>query len=135
VYYSDEYAVVDERGWVHPYARELQMRAPGQARQTPVAVEDLRGQVGVAPLRAACVAFVEYAEGGEWALEPVPAGMAVLEMMRHAIPMRRTPGRVMAALAAMMEGAVAVRSVRGEAEAATEALLAAMCANAAEVVA
>ena len=135
VYYSDEYAVVDEHGWVHPYARELQMRVPGGVRQTPVAVEDLRGRVGVASLRAAYVAFVEYAEGGEWAVEHMPAGMAALEMMRHAIPVRRTPGRVMATLAAMMEGAVAVRSVRGEVGAAAEALLAAMCANAAEVVA
>ena len=36
-YYSDEYAVLDERGRVHPYARPLAVRVDGwrQRRRTP----------------------------------------------------------------------------------------------------
>jgi hypothetical protein len=114
-YYSDEYAVLDEDGRVHPYARELRMRLDGEAEQRAVAVEELDGSAGTLPLAVSHVVFTEYAEGGEWAPEPVSAGMAVLEMLRHAIPVRRSPGRVMATLARMMEPATAVRSVRGEA--------------------
>ena len=42
-YYSDEYAVLDALGRVHPYARELQMRRPGSPEQTAVAVAQLNG--------------------------------------------------------------------------------------------
>jgi hypothetical protein len=126
IYYSDEYAVVDEHGRVHPYARELQMREAGDAVQRPVAVEDLNGSAGVEPLEVSHVVFTEYVEGGCWRPEPVSAGMAVLEMMRHAIPVQRTPARVMATLAKMMETATAVRSDRGEANETARVLLAAM---------
>ena len=47
-------------------------------------------------------------------------------MLRHAIPVQRTPSRVMATLARMMEGATAVRSKRGEAREVAGWLLQAM---------
>jgi len=127
-YYSDEYAVLDEHGRVHPYARELQIREPGKAVQRSVAAEDLNGSVGIEPLAVSQVVFTEYVEGGCWRPEPVSAGMAVLEMMRHAIPVRRTPARVMATLAKIMATATAVRSERGEASEAVRSLLATVSA-------
>jgi hypothetical protein len=81
------------------------------------------------------VVFAEYVDGGAWAPEAVSAGMAVLEMLRHSIPVQRTPGRVMATLAKMMEGATAWRTVRGEASEAARALLAAVDAGWAETIA
>lgn len=114
-YYSDEYAVLDERGWVHPYPRELHMRRAGGVEQRGVAVEELGGRAGGEPLRVTRVVFAEYVEGGRWRPEPVSAGMAALEMLRHTIPVQRTPARVMATLAKMMETATAVRSERGDA--------------------
>jgi hypothetical protein len=122
-YYSDEYAVIDDDGIVHPYARDLQMRCEGGVEQTPVAIAQLHGTAGVTPLRAALVAFVDYAPGAKWEPESISPGLAALEMMRHAIPVQRTPQRVMAALARMMETAVAIRSQRGEADAAANELL------------
>jgi hypothetical protein len=114
-YYSDEYAVLDEQGWVYPYPRELQMRAPGSLEQRAVAVEELEGSVGGKSICVSHVVFATYVESGRWNPEPVTAGMAVLEMLRHAIPVQRTPARVMATLAKMMEEATALRSERGEA--------------------
>jgi hypothetical protein len=125
-YYSDEYAVLDEHGRVYPYARDLQMRQPGSPEQTPFAAERLSGTVGTAPLSVSHVAFARYKESGRWNPEPISAGLAVLEMLRHAIPVQRTPARVMATLAKMMENATAVRSERGEAYEAARALLTAM---------
>jgi serine kinase of HPr protein (carbohydrate metabolism regulator) len=114
-YYSDEYAVLDEQGRVHPYPRDLQMREDGGVEQRAVAVEQFSGTVGTTALSVARVVFTEYVECGLWNPEAVSAGMAVLEMLRHAIPVQRTPARVMATLAKMMETAVAERSERGEA--------------------
>jgi len=128
-YYSDEYAVIDDCGWVHPYARKLRMRAPGRTEQTPVEVERLNGVAGVAPLPVAMVAFTEYVESGRWLPEAISPGMAALEMLRHAIPVRRTPARVMTVLAKVIETAQTVRSERGEARDAAQLLLVAMSAS------
>lgn len=43
VYLSDEYAVLDSLGRVHPYARQLQMRLPGQAQQRGIDPAELGG--------------------------------------------------------------------------------------------
>lgn len=125
-YYSDEYAVVDASGKVHPYARDLQMRQSGSPVQTSLAVTHLNGTIGTTPLGVSRVVFTRYAVSGRWAAEPVSAGMAVLEMMRHTIPVQRAPAHVMATLARMMEAATALRSDRGEADKAAGALLRAM---------
>jgi hypothetical protein len=123
-YYSDEYAVVDAGGLVHPHARDLQMREPGRPEQKGLAVAELLGHAGVEALPVARVVFARYVAGGEWQPQPLSAGLAVLEMLRHSIPVQRTPARVMATLAAMMEPATAWRSERGDAAATARMLLA-----------
>jgi hypothetical protein len=125
-YYSDEYAVVDRAGLVHPYTRDLQMREPGRPEQKSLPVSDLSGMVGVEALPIARVVFAQFCAGAKWQPEPVSAGLAVLEMLRHAIPVQRTPARVMATLAAMMQGATAWRSDRGDAAGTARILLAEM---------
>jgi hypothetical protein len=114
-YYSDEYAVLDENGLVHPYSRNLQIRKVGGTEQTAVAVERLNGSAGTSPLPVSRVVLTEFRPSGCWRPEPVSPGMAVLEMLRHTISVQRTPARVMATLAKVMETATAVRSERGEA--------------------
>jgi hypothetical protein len=125
-YYSDEYAVIDDHGHVHPYARPLQVRKPGESIQRPMAVEALAGIAGTEPLPAALVVFAQFRPGAHWEPTPLSAGLAVLEMLRHAIPVQRTPARVMATLAAMMANASASSGERGEADITAAALLAAL---------
>ncbi|MGH9818724.1 MAG: hypothetical protein ACRD43_01040, partial [Pyrinomonadaceae bacterium] len=51
LYYSDEYAVIDERGRVHPFAKPLSMRAKnGDSRQTDRTVESIGGRAGTKPV-------------------------------------------------------------------------------------
>ena len=128
-YYSDEYAVLDEHCYVYPYPRDLQMRQADSLEQVALPVEHLNGIAGTEPLPVSHVVFAEYAEGAGWNPEPISAGMAVLEMLRHTIPVQRTPARVMATLAKMMEAATALRSKRGEASEAARSLLLAMGAR------
>ena len=54
-YYSDEYAVLDEHGRVHPYPRQLGMRAAGAGEQTKVRADALGGIVGVKALAVGMV--------------------------------------------------------------------------------
>jgi hypothetical protein len=114
-YYSDEYAVIDEEGWVHPYSRELQMREAGRPEQRGVPVSALAGTAGDNRVRITHVLFAQFLPEGKWLPVPVSSGMAVLEMLRHSIPVQRTPARVMAALGNVMEGATAWQSERGDA--------------------
>lgn len=125
-YYSDEFALIDAQGRVHPFARDLRMRRPGLPEQTPVPVSQLHGRAGSDALPVALVVFAEFAEDAPWAPEAVSPGRAVLEMLVHSIPARRTPGRVLAALSTMMCHATAWRSQRGEAAPVARALLAAL---------
>src|ERR671929_229610 len=50
-YYSDEFAVLDERGRVHPFPKKLSMRLEGSARPRFAPVEELGGRRGTTPLR------------------------------------------------------------------------------------
>jgi hypothetical protein len=125
-YYSDEYAVLDERGNVHPYARNLQMREPGGGVQRPVSVAQLSGIAGREALPVSHVVFSRYLAGARWTPEPISAGRAALEMMRHAIPVQHAPARVMATLAKLMERAHAFTGERGEARETAGSLLDAM---------
>ena len=126
IYYSDEYAVVDEFGLVHAYARELQMREPGRPEQRGVSVDSLNGIAGTDPLAVSRVLFAEYQPAGVWAPAAVSPGLAVLELLRHTIPVQRTPARVMATMTRMVAGAEAFRSARGDARRTAEAILAAL---------
>jgi hypothetical protein len=122
-YYSDEFAVLDEQGSVHPYARDLQMRQPGGTEQTDVPVASLTSKIGGGPLPVAHVIFASYVPQARWEPQPLTAGAAVLEMLRHTIPVQRTPARVMSTLATMMQTATAVQSQRGEAQETAESIL------------
>ncbi|HEX4039553.1 MAG TPA: hypothetical protein VHX37_15955 [Acidobacteriaceae bacterium] len=125
-YYSDEFALIDRDGRVHPFPRDLRMRRPGAPEQTPVSIEELRGRAGTAALPVHLVVFTEFAEGSRWAPEPLSSGRAALEMLLHTAPVKRTPARVMATFSALMRHAQAWRSRRGEAAVTASALLASL---------
>lgn len=124
MYYSDEYAVLGPAGLIHPYSRDLQIRVPGSEVQTSTPVARLNGRAGTNPIAAALIAFVEYVPRACWQPAEVTPGMAVLEMLRHTIPVQRTPARVLSTLAALVSGARLLRSPRDEADSAAQHLLA-----------
>src|SRR5262245_19020799 len=50
-YYSDEYAILDERGLVHGYPRPLGMRAANSFESRKVTAEEIGAEIGKKPLR------------------------------------------------------------------------------------
>ena len=128
-YYSDEFALLDSHGRVHPFARDLRIRQPGKPDQTSVPVTQLNGRAGTQALPVAMIVFTEYAKDACWAPQPVSRGRAVLEMLLHAAPVQRTPARVLATVSATVQNAVVWKSSRGEAAAAAQALIAALAAE------
>lgn len=121
-YYSDEYAVLDTRGRVHPYATPLSRREEsGRSRRIPA--ESLGGPSDRPPVPVGRVVLTRYREGADWKPRRLTPGRALLGLLDHAIPARRRPQDVLAALGRLVADAPVYKSARGEADAVAEALL------------
>jgi hypothetical protein len=122
-YYSDEYAVLDGRGHVHPYARRLSMRQSEGKRPQRITPEELGSEAGVLPLPVGLVACVKHHLGGRWRARALSAGQGVLEVLNHTLPAQREPDTCLHVLHKALAGAPVLKGMRGEAdETATELL-------------
>jgi hypothetical protein len=125
IYYSDEYAVLDSDGRVHPYAKPLSIR-DGSHLQQDHRVEALGGTAGEHPLPVRAVVVATYRRDGEWAPEPLEAGDAALALIAHAVPAQDRPAETLRAATRAVEGALTLKGDRGEAEDLVPLLLAAL---------
>ncbi len=122
-YYSDEYAVIDERGRVHPYAKPLSMREGDSWKQTKRPVETFGGRAGTKPLPAGLIVISEYKSGATWRPRPLTLGQGALAMFANTVSARRQPEAALAALQKAVAGASVIKGRRGEAGAAADAIL------------
>jgi len=122
-YYSDEYAVIDQRGLIHPYPQPLGVRGPGVAIQQPIPIERLGYVAGNDPLRLAAVIVTTYMADAPWNPAPLTRARAIFELTQHAVPIARNPARVFDFLGAAIERAASVATTRGEATPAARAIL------------
>jgi hypothetical protein len=120
-YFSDEFAVLDATGLVHPYPKPLSLREPGSLAQVDVPAGSL-GAVGSGPARVALIAAVPFV-GAESELHPGTAGDGALALLSHAIAARSRPAAVLEASRAAATGARYLHGARGEADSAAAALL------------
>jgi hypothetical protein len=114
-YYSDEYAVLDGRGRMHPYPAPLAIRQPDSNKQTNISAHELGGNVGAKPLPVSLVVVSRYEPGKEWHPVPLTPGQAMLELLNNTIPARRRPEAVITTLRKVVGRAVTLKGVRGEA--------------------
>jgi hypothetical protein len=128
VYYSDEFAVLDERGRVHPYAKPVSVREGGEV-QTDHEVELFGGVAGDEPLDVGAAIFTEYRRGAEWKPTELPSGKGALAMFANTLPALKRSEEAMRAIKHAVEGALLLEGERGEAEAMAPALLARVSAH------
>jgi hypothetical protein len=114
-YYSDEYAVLDGRGLVHPFPKPLGIRHEGSTKQTKQRAEAFGGRTGVAPLPVGLILSSRFKRGATWRPRRVSAGGGVLALLANAVPARRDPGRTLAILRRVVLGAQVLRGTRGDA--------------------
>lgn len=122
-YYSDEFAVLDARGRVHPYTRELQIREPETGKQKKCGVEKLGGRAGTRPLRVGLVVAGSYKREAKWRPRQLSAGQGLLELLAHTVSARRQPEKALAALEQVARQALIIKGVRGEAGEVVDSLL------------
>jgi len=122
-YYSDEYAVLDDRGRVHPYARKLVIRNEDRTERQRCDAKALGGRTGARPLPVGLIAVAPYQPGGRWRPQRLSSGHAALALLANAIPARYRPAAALAALEPAVLRAVALKGRRGEATETAAALL------------
>ena len=114
-YYSDEYAVLDPAGRVHPYARLLGIRERGQfERATRYAVETLGGKRGARPLPVALVIVSQYKPGARWRPRRLSAGEGALALLENTVSARREPQAALATLHRVVAESLVLKGRRGE---------------------
>jgi hypothetical protein len=127
-YLSDEFAVLDGRGRVHPFAKPLSIRGPGgcdrHARSRRA--EDLGGTCGTRSLPVGLVVLAEHRPGASWHPETLSSGRAVLEMLAHTVPARLRPEASLRSLERAVARATVLKGERGEASELAARLLAAL---------
>jgi hypothetical protein len=114
-YYSDEYAVLDARGRVHPFSKPLELRQEGKYEQTKITAAELGGHSGTKPLPVGLVLMTQFKSGARWRPRKLTAGKAVLEMLFNTVSARRSPEKALAALQRVTMQAEVLKGVRGDA--------------------
>jgi hypothetical protein len=114
-YYSDEYAVLDARGRVHPFSKPLELRQEGKYEQTKITAAELGGHSGTKPLPVGLVLMTQFKSGARWRPRKLTAGTAVLEMLFNTVSARRSPEKALATLQRVTMQAEVLKGVRGDA--------------------
>lgn len=116
IYYSDEYAVLDDKGRVHHYARPLSIRERGLLEKPKkYRVETLGGRAGVRPLPVGMVVVSKYKPGAKWRPKGLSEGEGALELMMNTVSARRQPAAMLEAIRSVVTHAPVVKGFRGEA--------------------
>ena len=115
-YYSDEFAVIDAEGLVHPYARPLSIRSGEERVGTPTPVETLGGRAAKKPIPVGAVISITYREGARWQPRPLPQGQGILELLSNTVQVRRRPADSLATLKQATANARFLKGTRDEAD-------------------
>ncbi len=123
VYYSDEYAVLDSRGRVHPFARPLSVRESAEGRDRRVPVEDLGVSIGRKPMPVGLVVQSQFKKGATWRPRRLLPGQAIMSLLANTVAARLRPQFALSTLARAAADVAAIASWRGEAESVVASIL------------
>jgi hypothetical protein len=121
-YYSDEFAVLDCRGWAHPYTLPLSIRS-ANGEPTKIPIEQLGGERGTEPLPVALIVLTQYQRRAHWCPRELSPAQAMLALMDNTVAARREPEYTMPILRETVLHAKSIESKRGEAVRVAPALL------------
>lgn len=122
-YYSDEYAVFDPNGLVHPYPRALSVRQGAGDRIKTCPVAELGGKSGTEPLPVGLIVSTHYQPGAQWHPSLISPGEALLALLDNTLVARIRPQFALSILAVAVSDTLAIQATRGEAEDVVVALL------------
>ncbi|HUS17569.1 MAG TPA: hypothetical protein VM536_21445 [Chloroflexia bacterium] len=122
-YYSDDFALLDAGGRVHPYTREPSVRPHGSDTGVRVPLTALGGRVGRKPLPVGLVLISEYQPDAAWQPEPLSPGAGALALLAHTVAARTQPAIALTTLSAAVIQATVLQGPRGDAESVATTIL------------
>ena len=123
LYYSDEFAVLDDQGLVHPYAKPVSVRGDDQI-QSDHDIGLFGGVAGEEALPVGAAVFSEYRPDAQWNPTELSPGRGALMMFANTLAAMKRAEEAMHAIRMAVEGALMLEGDRGEADAMAEDLLA-----------
>jgi hypothetical protein len=123
-YYSDDYAIIDSTGAIHPFPRQLRVRPEQPGRSERVDPKFSNWSIGHKPIRAGVVAAVTYDAVSGWNVEPLTRGMGALSLLDNTVAARERPEDALRLMSTAMTGATAIKGTRDDAPAAARRLIA-----------
>jgi hypothetical protein len=122
-YYSDEFAVFDERGYVLPFAKPLGLRTGTSRKQTRVLPGQFGVSTGVDALPVGLLLFTRYQESAAWKPRAMSVAGGMLGLLANALAARRQPERALTILERVACRAQILTGARGEARDVVQLLL------------
>jgi hypothetical protein len=117
IYYSDEYAILDERGYVHPFPKKLSIRGDrGVYQQVDHPVEKFGGVAGTVPVEVGMILITQFKRNARWKPQKLSKGKGVFEILAHTLPIRRDPKYALSVLGRLSMHTPIVKTDRGEVE-------------------
>ena len=125
-YYSDEFAVLDDTGAVHPYPRPLSLRPEGESYGGYTEVNTLGGKAGTGPARPTVIAVTAYAPGEHWSPQLRKPGFGALSLLTNTVPANERPEASLQAVSRAAAGTLVLKGDRGDARETAALLMAAL---------
>lgn len=115
-YYSDDFAIVDAKGYVHPFPRAISMRGR-DASFTPYELHpsSIGGVIGDGPLPIGLVFLTKYRPRARWRPRLLSLGEGILQTVPFTLPINRAPKRALQVLNRIARNAIIASSDRGDA--------------------
>lgn len=124
-YYSDEYAVIDTDGLVHPFTRDLSIREEGKmwSEKNGISPNDLGAKIGNKPLPIGYVIFTTYDANTQTFFEENTLGQGILNAIPHTITFSKRPDFSLKVLKTAFSRAIILCGLRSEAESVSNLIL------------
>jgi hypothetical protein len=111
-YLSDEYALLDRHGMVHPFSRSLAIRTASTKQYVR---PNTLGQIETEKHTVNLVLLTRFIAGAVWRPRPISPARAALEIFQNTLPAIERPSWALRAIRAAVENAHCVRGSRGDA--------------------
>lgn len=122
-YYSDEFALLDAEGWVHPYPVPLSIRKKGALIGEKHSLASLGIQPATEALPVGLIVVAKHKRYARWQPKNLPPAETMLNLMDNAVAANRDPEFSMPILKKVVSRAKAIKSQRGEAQRVARAIL------------
>lgn len=114
-YMSDEFAILDAEGLVHPFDRDLAVRSDPELGIENIPPASFGGSRVTSPMSAGMVLFTRFVGGASWNPKRITVGRGILECIPQVIPFSFNTEFALKVLNTTFNRAIIVESDRGEA--------------------